>query len=96
VEVVDLRSLIPWDKEKVFESVKKTSRVVVAHEDKTTGGFGGEIASAIGEEMFKYLDAPVTRVGSKYSPVGFAKDYENHILLNPEDVKSVIRKVIRF
>ena len=96
VEIIDLRSLVPWDKEMVFESIKKTNRVIVVHEDKKTGGFGGEIASEIAEECFNYLDAPVYRVCSKDSPVGFAKDYENEILLNPKDVKEAIMKAYRF
>lgn len=96
VEVIDLRSLAPWDKETVFESVRKTNRVVVAHEDRTTGGFGGEVASTITSELFRYLDAPVLRVGSKDVHVGFAKSYESEILLNKEDVIETIRKVISY
>lgn len=95
-EVIDLRSLIPWDKTTVFESVKKTSRLVVVHEDKVTGGFGGEIVSAVVENIFNYLDAPVLRVGSKDVPVGFAKSYENAILVKPEDIKEAILKVINY
>ncbi len=96
VEVLDLRSLIPWDKEAVLETVRKTNRVVVAHEDKINGGFGGDIASAIAEEAFSYLDAPVARVGSKNVPVGFAKEYETEILLSVEDVKKSIVKIAGF
>lgn len=96
VEVVDLRSLAPWDRETVFESVRKTNRVVVAHEDKVTGGFGGEISAAITENLFSVLDAPVMRVGSKDVPVGFAKTYETATLLNKEDVKAVVKKVLNF
>lgn len=96
VEVIDLRSIKPWDKETVLESVKKTGRVLVVHEDKTFGGFGGEIASTITDEAFKYLDAPVRRVGSKNVPVGFAKDYENAILLNKKDIIEAVEKIITF
>jgi 2-oxoisovalerate dehydrogenase E1 component len=96
VEVIDLRSLAPWDKEMVFESVKRTGRCVVAHEDKKTGGFGGEIASSIGEELFRYLDAPVARVGSKDTPVGFAKSLEQAILLNVNDIVSAVRATMSF
>jgi 2-oxoisovalerate dehydrogenase E1 component len=95
-EVIDLRSLAPWDKELVLERVKLTGRCVVAHEDKKTGGFGGEIASTITEELFRYLDAPVVRVASKDTPVGFAKSLEQATLLNPEDVKAAILQVVRF
>jgi 2-oxoisovalerate dehydrogenase E1 component len=96
VEVLDLRSLIPWDKEMVLESVKKTSRVVIAHEDNLTGGFGGEISSSIAEFAFEYLDAPIVRVGSKDCPVGFAKKYETEILLNKEDVKAAVLKAYNY
>lgn len=96
VEVIDLRSLIPWDKELVFESVKKTNRVVVVHEDNKTGGFGGEIASEITENLFSYLDAPVLRVGSKDCPVGFAKSYETEILLSISDVKEKIEECMKY
>lgn len=96
VEVIDLRSLAPWDKETVFKSVRKTNRVVVAHEDKVIGGFGGEIVAEIQNNCFKFLDAPVERVGSKFSPVGFAKNYESAILPNKEDVKQAILKTIKF
>lgn len=96
VEVIDLRSLIPWDKEMVLEAVKKTNRIVVAHEDKLIGGFGGEIASTITEEGFKYLDAPVKRIGSKNVPVGFAKEYEQETLLSVEDVKKAIIETVKY
>lgn len=95
-EVIDLRSLAPWDRETVFDSVKKTNRVLVAHEDNVTGGFGGEVASVIMAEMFGYLDAPVMRVGSKDSPIGFAKEYELAILLSKEDVVDSVKKVMNY
>lgn len=96
IEVIDLRSLVPWDRETVYESVKKTGRCVVFHEDKVFGGFGGEIASDISENMFKHLDAPVLRLGSKNTPVGFAKSYENAILPNSKDVVEIVNKIVRF
>jgi len=96
VEILDLRSLIPWDKKAVIEAVKKTNRVVIVHEDKVTGGFGGEISAYINSEAFNYLDAPVLRVGSMDCPVGFAKEYENAILPNVESVKESVRKVYRY
>lgn len=96
IEVIDLRSLRPWDKEAVFASVKKTGRCIVAHEHYLTGGLGGEIAAAITEECFRWLDAPVARVASKDVPVGFAKSLEQGILLNTGDVKSAIQKVLSY
>lgn len=96
VEVIDLRSIVPWDKDMVFESVKKTGRLLIAHEDRVFGGFGGEIASEVTENLFKYLDAPVLRVGSKNTPVGFAKTYETAILLNSTDIIENVRKLVKF
>ncbi len=96
VEIVDLRTLAPWDKAGVFESIKKTNRVIVAHEDKITGGFGGEIIAEISTNVFDYLDAPPLRVASKDSPVGAAKDYETHILLNSTDVENTVRAVLDY
>ena len=80
VEVIDIRSLIPLDKEAIFESVKKTSKALVVHEDKVFSGFGAELAAMIGEEMFRYLDGPVQRVGSTFTPVGFNPILEKEIL----------------
>ena len=95
-EVIDLRSIAPWDKVTVLASVRKTNRVVIAHEDKVVGGFGGEVLSVIAEEAFDYLDAPAIRVGSKFVPVGFAKSYENETLPNAEDIKTAIRKTMSY
>jgi 2-oxoisovalerate dehydrogenase E1 component len=69
IEVIDLRSLIPLDKECIINSVKKTGRVLIVHEDKVFGGFGGELASMISEEAFEFLDAPIRRVGSEFTPI---------------------------
>src|SRR6266536_1230198 len=80
VEVIDLRSLVPMDIEAIQRSVQKTSRVVVAHEDKVHGGFGGEVVSQIQESVFPYLDAPIARVGSEFTPVGFNRILERAIL----------------
>ena len=96
VEVIDLRSLIPWDKDIILESVKKTNRLVVVHEDTLTGGFGGEIASTIGYEAFNYLDAPVMRLGSEDCPVGFAKSYEDEVLINVDKVKAKIEECLNY
>ncbi|HZS09068.1 MAG TPA: thiamine pyrophosphate-dependent enzyme [Blastocatellia bacterium] len=85
-EVIDLRSLVPMDMDAIAETVKKTSRVLIVHEDKVTGGVGGEIAARISQNLFEYLDAPVMRVGSKDTPVPFSRILEKAILPQVEDV----------
>jgi 2-oxoisovalerate dehydrogenase E1 component len=96
VEVLDLRSLVPLDREAVLASVRKTSRVLVAHEDKVHGGFGGEIASQIQEAAFEHLDAPVGRVGSEFTPVGFSRILERATLPSPDKVLEAARKILAY
>lgn len=79
-DVIDLRTLLPWDKDAVFESVKKTSRVLVLHEDTLTGGVGAEIAAWINENCFQYLDAPVMREASLDTAIPFAPTLEQNFL----------------
>jgi 2-oxoisovalerate dehydrogenase E1 component len=79
-DVIDLRTLLPWDKDAVFESVKKTSRVLVLHEDTLTGGVGAEIAAWINESCFQYLDAPVMREASLDTAIPFAPTLEQNFL----------------
>jgi len=96
IEVVDIRSLIPLDKEAILNSVKKTNRVLVVHEDKVFGGFGGELAAIIADEAFKYLDAPVKRVGSTFTPVGFHRNLEKAILPSDENIYIAAKEVLNF
>ncbi len=95
-EVIDIRSLIPLDKETILESVKKTGKVLVVHEDKVFGGFGGEIASIIGELAFEYLDAPIRRIGSAYTPVGFNRLLESEILINEQKVYDAALNLLKY
>jgi 2-oxoisovalerate dehydrogenase E1 component len=94
VEVIDLRSLSPWDREAVFESVKKTNRVVVAYEDSLSWGYGAEIAASIANECFAWLDAPVRRVASTDTFVGYAPRLEDAILPQVEDLKRAFGEVV--
>lgn len=95
-EVLDIRSLIPLDKDSIFESVKKTGKVLIVHEDKVFSGFGGEIAAIIGEEIFQYLDAPVRRVGSTFTPVGFNTILEKAILPDENRIYQVAKELLEF
>ena len=96
VEVIDLRSLNPWDKEAVFTSVKKTSRVIVAYEDSLSWGYGAEISAAIADECFAWLDAPVRRVASTDTFVGYAPRLEDAILPQVEDFKKAYEEIVTF
>lgn len=96
VEVLDLRSLIPLDEEAVLESVSKTNKVLIAHEDKVFGGFGGEISALITEKAFEYLDAPVRRVGSTFTPVGFHKALEKAILPDTQRIYDAAKKLLEY
>ena len=76
IEIIDLNTLVPWDKELVFSSVKKTGKVLLLGEDTLFNSYLGEISAVISEEIFEYLDAPIVRVGSLDTPVPFAKNLE--------------------
>lgn len=96
IEVVDLRSLVPLDEEAIIETVSKTNKCLVVHEDKVFGGFGGEIVAFINEHCFEQLDAPVRRVGSTYTPVGFNRILERAILPNSEKVELAVREILKY
>lgn len=96
VEVIDLRSLIPLDRETIIGSVKKTNRALVVHEDKVHGGFGGEVASILMEEAFQWLDAPIRRVGSTFTPVGFHRDLEKAILPNTDKIYAAAKELLTY
>ncbi len=95
IGVIDLRSLLPWDRETVFAAVKKTGKCLVLHEDTYTGGFGGEIAASIGEHCFQWLDAPVIRVASLDTPVPFHTRLEASFL-PVERLKTAVEKLLKY
>jgi 2-oxoisovalerate dehydrogenase E1 component beta subunit len=86
VEVVDLRTLVPFDRETVLSSVRKTGKALIVHEDNLTGGFGGEVAAVIAQDAFEYLDAPVRRVAALDTPIPFAPPLEREYLPLEEDI----------
>ncbi|HEY8165952.1 MAG TPA: dehydrogenase E1 component subunit alpha/beta [Gemmatimonadaceae bacterium] len=96
VEVIDLRTLSPWDRQTVFDSVKRTSRVIVSYEDSLSWGYGAEIAAAIADECFAWLDAPVVRVASTDTFVGYAPQLEDAILPQVEDFKKAYREIAKY
>jgi 2-oxoisovalerate dehydrogenase E1 component len=95
IEVIDLRTLVPWDRELIRRSVEKTGRLLVVHEDSLTGGIGAEIAAWASEELFTLLDAPVTRCGSLDTPVPFSGNLEAEFLASSV-LKQKIREIIEF
>jgi pyruvate/2-oxoglutarate/acetoin dehydrogenase E1 component len=96
VEIVDLRSIVPWDREAVLESVRKCSKVLVLHEDTRTGGFGAEIAATIAEEAFEDLDAPVKRLAAPDTPVPFSPPLEKAFIPQVEDVAAGLRELAAY
>ncbi len=96
VEVLDLRTLIPWDRAAVLESVRRTSKALVLHEDTRTGGFGAEIAATIAEEAFEHLDAPLKRVAAPDSPVPFSPPLEKAYIPQVDDVVAGLRELAAY
>jgi 2-oxoisovalerate dehydrogenase E1 component len=93
VEVIDLRTLAPYDWEAITQTVKKTGKVIVAHEDSRSFGYGAEIAARISDELFEYLDAPVRRVAALDTFVAYAPQLEDVILPQVEDVAKAIAEL---
>jgi 2-oxoisovalerate dehydrogenase E1 component len=96
VAVFDLRTIMPYDWEGIAALVRRTSKVIVAHEDTLTCGFGAEIAARIGEELFEYLDAPVKRVAALDCPVAYCPDLEEKILPQSSDVLAAIKALAAY
>jgi pyruvate dehydrogenase E1 component beta subunit len=94
VEVIDPRTLQPLDEDALVASVKKTNRVVVAHEAVTRMGFGAEVAAVLQYKAFDYLDAPIERVGAKFAPLAFAPVMEQYVVPHAEDVLAAIKRTV--
>ena len=96
IEVIDLRTLVPWDRERVLASVQKTHRVLVLHEASRTGGFGGEIVSQIAEEAFTALDAPPVRVAAEDTPVPFSPSIEKEVFSAQPKLRVALERLLGF
>ncbi|HLM94633.1 MAG TPA: alpha-ketoacid dehydrogenase subunit beta [Gaiellaceae bacterium] len=96
VEILDLRTLAPWDKDAVLRSVEKTSKALVLHEDTLTGGFGAEIAATIAAEGFENLDAPVRRIAAPDTPVPFSPPLEKAFIPQVEDVVAGVKELAEY
>jgi 2-oxoisovalerate dehydrogenase E1 component beta subunit len=96
LEVVDLRTLVPLDKERVLDSVKKTSKVILLHEDVRTGGIAGELAAIIAEEAFEYLDGPIMRITAPDTPVPYSPPLEEFFLPKTSDIVRVARQLAAY
>ena len=94
VELIDLRSISPWDKETVLKSVAKTGRLCVAQEAVKQGGFAAEVVATICEEGLEYLDAPIARVGAPFSPVPFARPLEQAYKVSADTIYDAVRKIL--
>lgn len=95
-EVIDIRSLIPLDKDTIIESVKKTGKVLIVHEDKVFSGFGAEISAMISDELFQFLDAPIRRIGATFTPTGFNPILEKAILPDENRIYKAARELLDF
>jgi 2-oxoisovalerate dehydrogenase E1 component beta subunit len=96
VEVIDLRSIIPWDRDAVMASVERTAKLLVLHEDTRTAGFGAEIAATVAEEGFEMLDAPVLRVTAPDTPVPFSPPLEKAFIPQVDDVVQAIERLAAY
>jgi pyruvate/2-oxoglutarate/acetoin dehydrogenase E1 component len=96
IEIIDLRSIMPWDKQAVLDSVRKTSKVLILHEDTHSGGFGAEIAATIAEEAFEDLDAPLKRITAPDTPVPFAPVLEQAYIPQVSDVVAGLKELIEY
>ena len=91
VELIDLRTISPIDKETILNSVAKTSRLAIAHEAVKQGGVGAEISAIVAEEAIDCLDAPIVRVGAPFTPVPFARPLEQAYRITPDKIAAAVR-----
>lgn len=96
VELIDLRSILPLDKKTIFESVKKTNRVVLVHEDHKTLGIGAEIAALLSERLFEYLDAPIVRLAAPDTPIPYSPPLEDFYLPKEDDIVAAVKRVVEY
>lgn len=96
VEVIDLRTIVPLDFDTVLRSIRKTGKLLIAHEAARNCGFGAELAARAAEEAFFFLDAPIVRVTGKDCPVPYCKDLEEEVLPQAKDLEAALRKLIAF
>jgi 2-oxoisovalerate dehydrogenase E1 component beta subunit len=96
IELIDLRTIMPLDKDAIYASVKKTNRVVIVYEDHKTLGIGAEIAALLADELFDYLDSPIARVASPDTPVPFSPPLEEFYLPKQDDIVAAVHRVIEY
>tara|TARA_B100002052_G_scaffold299164_1_gene335852 strand:- start:18520 stop:20484 length:1965 start_codon:yes stop_codon:yes gene_type:complete len=96
IEIIDLRSLMPWDKDLVEESLSKTNRMLILHEANLTGGIGAEISAYINEKCFKLLDAPIMRIGALDTPIPFSSQLEKDVYLPVNQIEGKVRELYNF
>ncbi|WP_396214313.1 alpha-ketoacid dehydrogenase subunit beta [Gemmatimonas sp.] len=96
VEVLDLRTLAPMDEEAIFQTVKKTNRLLIVHEDTRTGGIAGEITARVSETCFEWLDAPILRVTAADIPLPYAPPLEDYVLPQTADIVRAVRRLVAY
>jgi pyruvate dehydrogenase E1 component beta subunit len=96
LDIIDLRTIYPWDRAMVFGSVRRTGRLLVVHEAVMTGGFGGEIAATVAEELFALLKAPVRRLGAPRIPVPYSPALEDVCKIAPQRIADVARELVAY
>lgn len=96
IEIIDPRSLLPFDEQTILDSVKKTGRLLIVHEAVKFGGFGGEIASIIAEKAFPYLKAPIKRLGGAFVPIPYSKPLETLAVPQAEDILQAVEELLTY